>query len=394
MAIDPPLSSAPRFPITTLISVAAIAVSLAWWSGNRIDVLVPTPGSILSRPWTLLTSVLPHVNVIHLLFNLTWMWTLGTRLERACGSVRFLGIVALLAFVSSGAEFAFESAGVGLSGVVYGLCTYLWVVQRDVPVLRGVIGRRTLEIFAVWFVACIALTVANILPVGNVAHGAGALAGWVLGLTGWHAAWRHRRLPAGAAIAADGTESAHETPAAAESTGGESSAPPRRRPAAIGALVVLIALVGAAATVGQPWVNIHRWVGSKAVRGWMALQAGRYDEALPLLEAAAKEPTANAMTLVNLGSVYLKKGRYGDAKAAYVRAVAMDASARERVARQVAWLTDQEAKQAAERGDTAAVRALAGEALGWDSSDDYAKKLIEWAAQEEAEKSKGVGPKG
>src|SRR5437868_3520231 len=119
MPLQPPLREAPRYPVTSLVAIAAIAVSLYWWAGHSIDDLVPSGESVLRQPWTLLSSIFPHVNVVHLFFNLSWWWYLGARLERAFGPVRAVGVVALLGALSGGAQFALAGTGVGLSGVVY-----------------------------------------------------------------------------------------------------------------------------------------------------------------------------------------------------------------------------------------------------------------------------------
>jgi membrane associated rhomboid family serine protease len=181
MPLQPPLNEAPRYPVTSLIALGAIGVSLYWWTNHPIDALVPRGESVAREPWTLLSSILPHVGILHLVFNLSWWWYLGARLERAVGAVRTIGVVALLAIISSGAEFALVSSGVGLSGVVYGLCLFIWVAQRKIPALEGTVGPKALQVLGIWFVVCIVLTVTKIMPVGNVAHGAGAIAGWMLG---------------------------------------------------------------------------------------------------------------------------------------------------------------------------------------------------------------------
>src|SRR5262245_17208824 len=54
--------------------------------------------------WGLVTSVFVHMELWHLAFNLYWLWVLGSHLERAIGSVRWLGFFLITAAVSSGAE--------------------------------------------------------------------------------------------------------------------------------------------------------------------------------------------------------------------------------------------------------------------------------------------------
>jgi hypothetical protein len=262
----------------------------------------------------------------------------------------------LLAVVSGGAEYAAWKGGVGLSGVVYGLCTLLWVVQGTHPALHGTITRRTLEIFGVWLIVCFVLTVTNILPVGNIAHGAGAVCGWLLGKC---------------IVAA-----------------------PRRRAAWCGALAAITLLVCVGATVGRPWVNFTQWLGDDSSRGYAALRQGRYDDAIRLLEAAAQKQPHSTSVLTNLGSAYAQKDRPRQARELWLQVVAIDPAAKDRLASSIASTFDQEAAAAAKHADLAAVRSFAQESLRWNPNGAYPKKILEWARATEAEKSKGSGGGG
>jgi GlpG protein len=181
MQKPPPISAIPRFPITSGLCLLAIGVTIAWWSGWSIDSLVSDSPFLLRQPWRLLTSSLPHVSIFHLAFNIYWIWVFGTLLEPYFGTPRYLAIVIVLAAVPDAAQLAFLAGGVGLSGVGYGLFGLLYVLSQREPRFKGVIDSQTVIAFVVWFFLCILLTVTHILPVANVAHGAGALLGAGIG---------------------------------------------------------------------------------------------------------------------------------------------------------------------------------------------------------------------
>src|SRR5207253_2758605 len=130
------------------------------------------------EPWRLVTSMLPHVSLPHLVFNLYWLWVFGTFLEKSFGALRFLGIVVLFAAGSSAAEWALEGSGVGLSGVGYGLFAMLRALRRR-PEFVGVADKDTATLFTVWFFVCIVTTWIGVMNVANVAHGAGAAIGYL-----------------------------------------------------------------------------------------------------------------------------------------------------------------------------------------------------------------------
>lgn len=177
-----------RCPVVLLVAAGAVVVSLMFWSGAPVQWAFSGPGNEVWQPWRYLTSCLPHANLVHLLFNLTWWLPLGVAAERAWGGLRLLGACLVLAVMSGLAESACGAGGIGLSGVVYGLCTMLYVVGRSDPRLSGVVTGKTLRLFAAWFVVCIVLTLTGVMPIGNAAHAGGAMGGLLLGA--WRSGWR------------------------------------------------------------------------------------------------------------------------------------------------------------------------------------------------------------
>ena len=55
----------------------ATGVSIAWWTKVDISPVLDTVDIRRGELWRLITDVLPHVNPIHLLFNVVWLWTFG-----------------------------------------------------------------------------------------------------------------------------------------------------------------------------------------------------------------------------------------------------------------------------------------------------------------------------
>lgn len=176
-----PLRQAPHFPVTSGVGLLAIVVTAGWWTGRDITAFFMDVRAWHGEPWRLVSSALPHVNFIHLALNLSGLWVLGTALESAYGWWRTWLLYVLLAVVSSAAEYAVFVGGVGLSGVLYGLCAFLGVVGRRDPRLQDVVDRATIQLFVGWFVLCVVLTYTGVWEVGNVAHAAGAIAGLLLG---------------------------------------------------------------------------------------------------------------------------------------------------------------------------------------------------------------------
>jgi membrane associated rhomboid family serine protease len=72
--------------------------------------------------WRVLGTAIEHGGPIHLLFNMSVVWTMGTTLERSMGSGRFLLLSLITALGSSFFVllFAFDSPTVGASGMILG----------------------------------------------------------------------------------------------------------------------------------------------------------------------------------------------------------------------------------------------------------------------------------
>jgi membrane associated rhomboid family serine protease len=287
MLSPPPLKNALYYPVTSSVVLAAVALTLMWWSGQPVDDVVMN--SLVWEKWQLwraLTATLLHVNFFHLAFNLYWIWTFGALVEREFGHARCASIFLLLAFGSMLAEFAVLSGGVGLSGVGYGLWGMLWVLEKRDPRFTDAVDQKTSQMFIGWFFLCILLTVTGVMPVANVAHGVGAVMGILLGFAICGRRQVQRESMAGLAI------------------------------------VLSLAILGS--TVYWPLANFSEDAIEKVEEvGLVALAKNEGPHALKLLERAAHMRHAPARMWYNLGIAYRDNGRYQDAAAAFEHAAKM-----------------------------------------------------------------------
>ena len=85
--------------------------------------------------WRLLTPIFLHFGLMHILFNMLWMWQLGGPFENRLGTGE-LSIFILGAGVISNLAQYFYDPDIpfgGMSGVVYGLLGYYWAQGRLNP---------------------------------------------------------------------------------------------------------------------------------------------------------------------------------------------------------------------------------------------------------------------
>ena len=143
--------------------------------------------------WRLVTPIFLHFGILHIAFNMFWLYDLGTLIERKLGSWRYLLIVLVMAIVSNVAQFV--AAGPmfgGMSGVVYGLFGYAWVRGRLDPTC----GLYLRPDIAFWMIGFFVICALGLIPnVANWAHGGGLATGAALGYLGFTLD-RLRRQPA------------------------------------------------------------------------------------------------------------------------------------------------------------------------------------------------------
>ena len=276
----------PQYPVISGIALLAIVVTVAWWGKADISPLFQTAEIRRGQLWRLFTSVLPHIDILHLAFNLYWLWILGTVVERVYGHSRTLLLLCLFAFGSNCFDFAFDRGGVGLSGVGYGLFGLLYVLSARDERFRGTLNRQTINLFIGWFFFCILATVTNTFRVANVAHGAGAALG----------------LLAGFAIVL-----------------------PNRRTFIIAGLTFVLILGLWGATLGRPKINLSGHAGfDEATWGYDALQAKQTDQAIRWLRDATKLQPKCAECWFDLGIAYHRAAQMPAARNAYERVYELD----------------------------------------------------------------------
>lgn len=103
-----------------------------------------TPATMVREPWTIVTSMFLHApnSILHILFNMIALYSVGPELERLMGHWRFLGLymisglggaLGLMAWgaLAPGGQ-GWRYAAYGASGALFGLFAALLVVYRRI----------------------------------------------------------------------------------------------------------------------------------------------------------------------------------------------------------------------------------------------------------------------
>ena len=148
---------------------------------NALSFYGATPDDSSGQVWRLITPIFIHFSLSHILGNLLWWWYFGGKVEQRIGKTPLLTLLIaggilpnIVQYWLSGPNFG------GLSGVVYALLAYVWVVSQKRPDYGIVMPPALIVISVAWII----LGFSGLLPlrIGNGAH----LAGFVVGLIqGW-----------------------------------------------------------------------------------------------------------------------------------------------------------------------------------------------------------------
>jgi GlpG protein len=205
-----------RTPVTWLLIGVCAAVALLTNFGNDLEGIRPylfiarmidEPGLGWSylpglqeirqgQVWRLFTPMIIHMTVLHFVFNMVWLWILGSRIESRFGSLALAALVLVASAISNLAQYGYSGPELlfvgrivsggpnfgGMSGVNYALFGFAWMQTLRVRTGPPLISERDVFVLMVWFVMCFTGWVG---PVANVAHAAGLVVGIAIGLIPW-----------------------------------------------------------------------------------------------------------------------------------------------------------------------------------------------------------------
>lgn len=202
-----------RSPVTTILLLLTLLVAVITQLGADIKavsyftissihimdgrIYFSTLANVLSdgEYWRLFTPALLHFSVLHIVFNTLWVWDIGGKLERILGSIVWSIGVAIIAILSNVLQYQISEYPLfgGLSGVVYGLIGFAWLLPLLNKCWPVIISKQLMVFFVVWLgVGYTPLPeMIGLGSIANTAHSIGLLSGLALGLVYWLAT-KHR----------------------------------------------------------------------------------------------------------------------------------------------------------------------------------------------------------
>lgn len=172
--------------------VQALSISTYHRIAENVSVSPGMQPILEGQVWRLVTPILLHFGIWHLLFDMYMLYLLGGVVERQRGALRYLILILILAVSSNLVQYYLGHPVVngpeirlnispnfgGMSGVVYGLFGYIWMKARFQPELGFRIDPGTVTYLIAWFFLCMTGWVG---PIANGCHIGGLLTGMLLG---------------------------------------------------------------------------------------------------------------------------------------------------------------------------------------------------------------------
>ena len=182
--------SAMQGKITTALIAISVGVFLLQTSGLAPRFVALLYISEFVRPqfveiqqgqlWRLVTPIFLHFGILHVLFNMLWLHTLGNQIEMRGGRRQLALLVLAIGAVSNVGQYVIAGPAFGgFSGVVYGLLGYIWIMAQFQPESGYVMDRFTIGFMLVWLL----LGMSGMFEgMANAAHLFGLLSGVLWGL--------------------------------------------------------------------------------------------------------------------------------------------------------------------------------------------------------------------
>ena len=136
--------------------------------------------------WRLITPTFLHFSMTHLVFNCLWIYILGQRIEKLDGLSVFLFIFILTGILSNAGQFFWTQQYLfgGLSGSVYGLLGYCFIIELDSRQVRYSLPVALYIFMFIWLLVGFTgvLSFFGFGNIANTAHLVGMIAGFIIGL--------------------------------------------------------------------------------------------------------------------------------------------------------------------------------------------------------------------
>jgi rhomboid protease GluP len=179
------------FPVTSLITFISamlfILVNIfSYREGEvfaylRFGAVISEIGQILlwqGEIWRLAVNPYHHGGFLHIFFNLYALYYFGSFAEKFMGKWRYLAFVFICGtFQDTVCQITIEPGAIGISGIVFGLFGFLWIVREQDARIKAFLSNDLVKIMLIQLFIFIPLTLLKVINIANVGHFFGLIYG-------------------------------------------------------------------------------------------------------------------------------------------------------------------------------------------------------------------------
>lgn len=140
---------------------------------------------VMNQWWRLITPIFLHFSVTHLIFNCLWIYVLGSRVEALDGKVIFFLVLCTSGIMGNLSQYLWSSSYLfgGLSGAVYGLLGYCFIIELDNKKAKYGLPEALYLFMFIWLLIGFTgiLKFFGFGNVANLAHLVGMITGFIAG---------------------------------------------------------------------------------------------------------------------------------------------------------------------------------------------------------------------
>jgi GlpG protein len=173
--------------VISVLLFALMNLGLAELVYTSLSFFGATQAIDFTQVWRVFTPSLLHFSLLHIMFNLLWWWYLGGKIELRLGAPKLLVLLLVAGTLPNILQYVFSGPNFGgLSGVVYALVGYTWLMGKKRPQSGLQLPDSYMGFMMLWLV--LGFTDLLGMPIANGAH----LGGLLIGLT--QAAFDSRKI--------------------------------------------------------------------------------------------------------------------------------------------------------------------------------------------------------
>jgi len=132
--------------------------------------------------WRLLVNIFHHGSIIHIFFNLYWMYYFGTLAERFLGKTKYIYFIISCGFFQGIiCTLTIEHFAIGLSGLIFAFFGLFLIVRNQDELIKNIVSPSLIKFLIIFLFLCIPINLFGLMNIAYIGHFAGIIYGIIFG---------------------------------------------------------------------------------------------------------------------------------------------------------------------------------------------------------------------